>query len=270
MQVMEISMIHPTACIDASVEVPNDCVIGAFSVIERGVRLGRRVRIGEHVVIKTGIVLGDDVEVHAGVVLGDDPQIVGQNFDFESGVVIGDRTVLREGVTVHRASQPNRQTRVGRDCLLMAYSHVGHDTVVGNHCILANLVLLAGCVTVEDYVFLSGGSMVHQFVHIGESAFVSGNAEITMHIPPFVTVLGRNVVSNLNLVGLQRRGFPSAEISDIKQQYRAVYGGDSLSFKNKAQSALEKGEFKTGRGRQFLEFFSNQTHDRGFVYPKKG
>ena len=262
-------MIHPTALVDASVEVPDDCVIGAFGVIERGVRLGRRVRIGEYAVIKTGTVLGDDVEVHAGVVLGDDPQICWEKFDFQSGVIIGDRTVLREGVTVHRASQPNQQTRVGEDCLLMAYSHVAHDAVVGNHCILANLALVAGCVVIEDYVFLSGGSMIHQFVHIGESAFISGNAEISMHIPPFVTVLGRNNISNLNLIGLQRRGFSSEELSDIKQQYRAVYGGDSRSFQKKALSALEKGEFKTERGRQFLEFFANQTDDRGFAYPKK-
>ena len=151
----------------------------------------------------------------------------------------------------------------------MAYSHVGHDTVVGNHCVLANLVLLAGCVTVDDYAFLSGGSMVHQFVHVGESAFVSGNAEITMHIPPFVTVLGRNNISNLNLIGLQRRGFSSEDIFDIKQQYRAMYGGDSRSFQKKALSALEKGAFTTGRGRQFLEFFTHQTYDRGFAYPKK-
>ena len=262
-------MIRPTALVDASVNVPDDCVIGAFSVIERGVRLGRRVRIGEHAVIKTGTVLGDDVEVHAGVVLGDDPQICWEKFDFESDVVIGDRTVLREGVTVHRASQPNRQTRVGQDCLLMAYSHIAHDAVVGNHCILANLALVAGCVVIEDYVFLSGGSMIHQFVHIGESAFISGNAEISMHIPPFVTALERNNISNLNLIGLRRRGFSSEEISDIKQQYHAVYGGDSRSFQKKAFSALEKGEFKTERGRQFLEFFTHQTHDRGFAYPKK-
>lgn len=262
-------MIHPTALVDASVNVPSDCVIGAFCVIERGVRLGQRVRIGEHVVIKSGTVLGDDVEVHAGVVLGDDPQICWEKFDFESGVVIGNRTVLREGVTVHRASQPGQQTHIGEDCLLMAYSHVAHDAVVGNRCILANLALVAGCVVIEDYVFLSGGSMIHQFVHIGESAFISGNAEISMHIPPFVTVLERNNVSNLNLIGLRRRGFSSEEISDIKQQYHAVYGGDSRSFQKKAFSALEKGEFKTERGRQFLEFSKILERDRSFAYPKK-
>ena len=111
--------------------------------------------------------------------------------------------------------------------------------------------------------------MIHQFVHVGENAFVSGNAEIGMHIPPFVTALERNNISNLNLVGLQRRGFSSEELSDIKQQYRAVYGGDSRSFQKKALATLEKNGFKTGRGRQFLEFFKHQTHDRGFAYPKK-
>ena len=111
--------------------------------------------------------------------------------------------------------------------------------------------------------------MVHQFVHIGESAFISGNAEISMHIPPFVTVLERNNISNLNLIGLRRRGFSSEEISDIKQQYHAVYGGDSRSFQKKAFSALEKGEFKTERGRQFLEFSKIPERDRSFAYPKK-
>ena len=231
-------MIHPTALIDVSVDVPNDTVVGAFCVIERGVRLGHRVNIGAHAVLKSGTVLGDEVRIHAGVVLGDDPQIIGQAFNFESSVFIGDR------------------------------SHVGHDAVVGNGCILANLALVAGCVTVENHAFLSGGSMIHQFVCIGESAFVSGNAEITMHIPPFVTVLDRNIVSNLNLVGLRRRGFSSDEIIDIKQQYRSVYGGNSLSFQKKALSALETKAFKTDRGRQFLTFFSNQTYDRGFVYPR--
>ena len=261
-------MIHPTALIDVSVDVPNDTVVGAFCVIERGVRLGHRVNIGAHAVLKSGTVLGDEVRIHAGVVLGDDPQIIGQAFNFESSVFIGDRTVLREGVTVHRASKPHQATRIGCDCLLMAFSHVGHDAVVGNGCILANLALVAGCVTVENHAFLSGGSMIHQFVCIGESAFVSGNAEITMHIPPFVTVLDRNIVSNLNLVGLRRRGFSSDEIIDIKQQYRSVYGGNSLSFQKKALSALETNAFKTDRGRQFLTFFSNQTYDRGFVYPR--
>ena len=148
----------------------------------------------------------------------------------------------------------------------MAFSHVGHDTHVGDHCILANQVLLAGCVTVQDYVFLSGGSMVHQFVHIGESAFVSGNSEITMHIPPFITVLDRNCIANLNVVGLQRRGFTSDEVADVKSLYRQIYDGESLSFKRKAADLLQKQAAKTEKGKQFLNFFLQEMPSRGFVY----
>lgn len=259
-------MIHPTAIIDNATLISNDCRVGAYCVIEKNVTLGRRAVLEPHVILKSGTVIGDDVQIHSHAVIGDVPQIVNQDFSFESGVYIGARTVIREGVTIHRASQSGKQTIIGEDCLLMAFSHVGHDTYVGNHCILVNQVLLAGCVTVQDYVFLSGGSMVHQFVHIGESAFVSGNAEITMHVPPFVTVLGRNQISNLNVVGLKRRGFSTQSVADIKQLYRMLYAGDTLSFKTRAASLLKEGVATTDKGKRFLEFFTKDKPDRGFVY----
>lgn len=261
-------MIHPTAWVDASVQVPESCTIGPFCVIERGVQLGPRVVLGSQVVLKSGVCLGEEVQVHSHAVVGDDPQISGQRLDFENGVQIGARTVLREGVTIHRASQPHQWTRIGSDCLFMAFSHVGHDTTVGDHCILANLALLAGCVTVGPYAFLSGGSMVQQFVQIGESAFLSGNAEISMHVPPFVTVMGRNEAANINVVGLQRRGFSSEEVADIKQRYRWMYDGTSLSFQKRARQALEEKQYTTDRGRQFLSFFTQSMPSRGFVYPR--
>ena len=261
-------MIHPTAIVDDTAQIADGCTIGAYCVIEKNVTLGHRVILDSHVVLKSGTVIGDDVYVHSHAVIGDDPQIVNQDFSFESGVSIGARTVIREGVTIHRASQAGQQTSIGSDCLLMAFSHVGHDTHVGNHCILVNQVLLAGCVTVQDYAFLSGGSMIHQFVHIGESAFVSGNAEITMHVPPFVTVLGRNQIANLNVVGLKRRGFSSQEVADIKQLYRLLYNGDTLSFKKRAEMLLEEGVAETEKGQQFLKFFVDPKTDRGFVYDK--
>lgn len=262
-------MIHPTAIVDANVQIANDCTIGAYCVVEANVTLGHRVILDPHVVLKSGTVLEDDVHVHSHAVIGDDPQIVNQDFSFKSGVHVGARTVIREGVTIHRASQANQQTIVGSDCLLMAFSHVGHDTHVGNHCILVNQVLLAGCVTVQDYAFLSGGSMIHQFVHIGESAFVSGNAEITMHIPPFVTVLGRNQIANLNVIGLKRRGFSTQEVADIKQLYRLLYNGNTLSFKKRAEALLEENVAETEKGKQFLKFFVEPKTDRGFVYEKR-
>lgn len=261
-------MIHPTAWVDPSVQIPESCMIGPFCVIERGVQLGTRVVLDSHVVLKSGVCLGEEVQVHSHAVIGDDPQISGQRWDFESGVQIGARTIVREGVTIHRASQPHQWTKIGNDCLLMAFSHVGHDTVVGDHCILANLALLSGCVTVEPYAFLSGGSMVHQFVQIGESAFLSGNAEVGMHVPPFVTVVGRNEAANINVVGLQRRGFSSEEAADIKQRYRWLYDGTSLSFQKRAAQALEGKQYTTDRGKQFLSFFTQSMPSRGFVYPR--
>lgn len=261
-------MIHSTAIVDDKAQIADDCVIGAYCIIEKNVTLGHRVVLEPHVILKSGTVIEEGVHVHSHAVIGDDPQIVNQDFSFNSGVTIGARTIIREGVTIHRASQANKQTVIGSDCLLMAFSHVGHDTQVGNHCILVNQVLLAGCVTVQDYAFLSGGSMIHQFVHIGESAFVSGNAEITMHVPPFVTILGRNQISNLNVVGLKRRGFSTQEVADIKQLYRILYNGDALSFKKRAEVLLNEGAAETDKGRQFLEFFIEPKADRGFVYDK--
>ena len=260
-------MIHPTAIIDTSVLMPKICNIGPFCVIEAGVSLAEGICLDAHVILKKGTILKKNVHVHAGAIIGDDPQISGKSFDFESGVLIGEFTEIREGVTIHRASEKGKNTQIGSHCLLMAFSHVGHDTIVGNHCIIVNNVLLAGCVTLQDYVFMSGGSMVHQFVHIGESAFVSGNSEITCHVPPFVTVLERNRVSNLNLVGLKRRGFTSPEMADIKMLYREIYDGISLSFKKKAQKALEEERYQTERGKQFLQFFLDPKPERGFVYP---
>lgn len=260
-------MIHPTAIIDASVSIPQNCQIGPFCVVEAGVRLAEGICLDAHVVLKKGTILQNNVHVHAGAIIGDDPQISGKSFNFESGVYIGECTEIREGVTIHRASEAGQMTKVGSHCLLMAFSHVGHDTIVGNHCIIVNNVLLAGCVTLQDYVFMSGGSMVHQFVHIGESAFVSGNSEVTCHIPPFVTVLERNRVSNLNIVGLKRRGFTSPEMTDIKTLYREIYDGVNLSFKKKAQKALEEERYQTEKGKQFLQFFLDPKPERGFVYP---
>lgn len=260
-------MIHPTAVIDTSVSISPNCQIGPFCVVEAGVCLADGVCLDAHVVLKKGTVLQKNVHIHSGAIIGDDPQISGKSFDFESGVYIGECTEIREGVTIHRASEAGQMTKIGAYCLLMAFSHVGHDTIVGNHCIIVNNVLLAGCVTLQDYVFMSGGSMVHQFVHIGESAFVSGNSEVTCHVPPFVTVLERNRVSNLNVVGLKRRGFTSPEVADIKRLYREIYDGVSLSFKKKAQKALEEKHCQTEKGKQFLQFFLDPKPERGFVYP---
>ena len=214
--------IHPTAIVDPSVQLNDKLSIGPFCQIEPGVQLGEGVVLDSHVILKSGTILKDHVHVHSFVCLGDLPQISNFNANLSGGVIIGEGSVIREGATVHKASQSDQNTIIGDHCLLMAYSHVGHDCHVGNHCTLVNHVLLGGFVHVDDFAFLSGGSMVHQFVSIGESAFISGNTVITMHVPPFVTVLERNQLKNLNLIGLQRRGFSTLEVADDHQRKRLI------------------------------------------------
>lgn len=257
--------IHSTAIIEST--LPSDIQVGAFCHIEAGVVVGSNVRLDDHVILKRGTQLGDNVHVHSFVCLGDDPQIKSLDTNYLSGVVVGDRCEIREGVTIHRASKPEQFTKIGHDCLLMAYSHIGHDSQIGNHCILANNALVAGEVTIEDYVFLSGAAAVHQFVCIGESAFISGHAAITAHVAPFVTVTDRNQVHNLNVIGLQRRQFTSAEVNDVKNCYRYVFQQDILSFKKLAQEALTKHVATTHEGEKFLKFFLEEKTPRGFAYP---
>ena len=117
-------MIHPTAIVDNKVQISDDCEIGAYCVVEKNVTLGRRVVLEPHVVLKSGTVIGDGVHIHSHAVIGDKPQIINQDFSFESGVRIGARTIIREGVTIHRASQAGKYTTIGADCMLMAFSHV--------------------------------------------------------------------------------------------------------------------------------------------------
>lgn len=259
-------MIHSTALVAKNVKIAENCAIGPYCIIEENVVVGQGVKLDAHVILKKGTVLEDNVRVHAGAVIGDDPQILNQNFDFTSGVWVGESTIIREGVTIHRASQKDQFTKIGRRCLLMAFAHVGHDTCVGDDCILANQVLLAGCVNIQNHVFLSGGSMVHQFVHVGESAFIAGNAVITVHVPPFITVVDRNCRANLNVVGLQRRGFSSKEVADIKAMYRCIYDDGSWAFKRKAEVLLAEKKAQTDKGKQFLNFFVEEKPSRGFVY----
>lgn len=233
--------IHESAIVEDGVELGEGCEIAAFAVVKRGTVLGAGVKVDHHAVI------------------GGDPQDLSFDSTVESGVVIGSGTTIREGVTVHRSTQPGGKTRVGDNCYLMACSHVGHDVVVGDRVVLANSVLLAGHVVVGDFAFLSGGGAFHQFVRVGEGVMVSGNARITMDVPPFIIAHERNKVSGLNLLGLKRRGFAREVIRDIKSVYKTVYRSGSRNLRKNAEAAVAE----TDEGKRFLEFF--QTGQRGFM-----
>ncbi len=258
-------MIHPTAQVHPSARLAPDVEVGAFAVVEADASLGPGCRVAAHAVVKARAELGAGVRVDHFAVVGGDPQDLAFDPATESGARVGDRTVIREHVTVHRATRAGDHTVVGPDCLLMAGSHVAHDCVVGAHVILANGCMLGGHVAIGDKAFVSGGVAVHQFCRIGGGALVSGNAVITEDVPPNALAHGRNVVAGLNLVGLRRRAVSAAAVAEIKRAYHAVYAaqGDCAAL---ARQALAEGRYQTPEAREFLGFFLGGKRGR-FVSP---
>jgi UDP-N-acetylglucosamine acyltransferase len=242
-------VIHPTAVIEAGATLGAGCIVHAYACITR------------HCVLGAGVV------VHPFAVLGGDPQDLGFDAARATGVRIGDRTVIREHVTVNRATQPGGATEIGSDCFLMAASHVAHDGHLGERVILANAVLLAGHVQVGDRAFLGGGAVIHQFARIGEGAMVSGLSRITRDVAPFLMAAERDEVAGLNLVGLRRRGATPASVAELKRAYREVFAPTG-KLRELAAAALASGRYQSEEALGFLRFFD--AGKRGFIRPRPG
>ena len=226
---------HPTALIADGARLGSGVSIGPYAVVEPDTSIGDRTEVRSHAVIKRFTTLGADNRVHEGAVLGGEPQDV--SFKGEpSRLVIGDRNVIREGVTMHRATAPGGQTVVGSDCFIMAYAHIAHENRIGDRVIMANNVMLAGHVELGDRAFLSGGAGIHQFCHVGRLAMVGGNAKVIKDCLPFVIADGVPARSRgLNVVGLRRAGFSAADIRTLREGYRLLLRSNLL-----LADALEK------------------------------
>lgn len=215
--------IHPTAIVSPRARLPLRGAVGPYAVVEDDVELGEGTTLAAHVVVRAGVRLGADCRVSSGAVLGEDPQ----DKKFEGGggrVLIGDRNLIREHVTIHRSTRAGGATSVGDDSFLMAGAHVGHDATVGHQVTLANHVLLAGHAVVEDYAVLGGGAVVHQYCRVGKLAMVGGNVRVIQDVPPFLLAADFDVaVKGLNLVGLQRFGMSAEKISALKKSYHLLY-----------------------------------------------
>jgi len=214
--------IHPTAVVSPEARLGAGVRIGPFAVVEDGVTIGDGCEIRAHAVVKRGCVLGAHNRVHEGAVLGGEPQDVAFGGQ-ESGVVIGERNLIREGVTIHRSTKPGGTTVVGSDCFLMAYAHVAHDNRIGDRVILANNVMLAGHVEIADRAFLGGGVGVHQFCRIGRLSMIGGYAKVVQDCLPFVITDGAPArARGLNLVGLRRAGFAASQLKTLHHAYRRL------------------------------------------------
>lgn len=261
---MTMPILHATAVVDPGATIGLGSSIGPYAVIEAGVQIGEGVVIGPHVVIKSGTELGDECRVHAGAVLGDDPQDLAFDRQLETRLVVQARTVIREHVTIHRATDPARPTRIGQDCLLMAHSHVGHDAHLGSRVILCNSALIAGHVEVQDRAFLSGNTVVHQFCRVGEGVMLSGVSGVNRDVGPYLTVAERSDVVGINTVGLRRAGMNSERRRRVVQAYRALFSAPSLEGGLEAVRALESSE--EPEIRRILDFY--QGTKRGYARPR--
>jgi UDP-N-acetylglucosamine acyltransferase len=217
-------MIHPTAIIDPAARIGADVSIGAYSIIGADVEIGDNTWIGPHVVIEGPTRIGRDNRIWQFASIGAAPQ--DKKFHGErSRLEIGDRNVIREFVTFNRGTEDGTGlTKIGNDNWLMAYVHIAHDCVVGNHAIFSNASSLAGHVTVDDWVILGGFTLVHQFCQVGAHAFTAMGAIINRDVPPYVTVAGSFAEpKGINSEGLRRRGYSSDRIMAIKRAYRTLY-----------------------------------------------
>ncbi len=216
--------IHPTAVVEPGAQVDPSCEIGAYAVVGPHVRLGARNVLAAHAVVTGHTTLGEGNRVFPHAVLGEIPQDLKYRGE-PTRLEIGDRNTFRECVTVNLGTvQGGGVTVVGNGCLLMAYSHVGHDCRIGDGAIIANSVALAGHVILEDHVHISGLAAAHQFCRIGRLSFVSGLTGVAMDVPPYCTVAGpRAELAGLNTVGLQRGGLSEEQIGRIKQAYKIVF-----------------------------------------------
>lgn len=252
--------VHASAAVSAQAELGCDVTIGPFCVVEPGVRLGDGCHLASHVVIKSGTMLGRRNELGEGAILGGKPQHLRAGSDF-GPLVIGDHNQIREHVTIHRGLSPDAQTTIGDHNLIMVGAHIAHDCHVGDHTIIANNVMMSGHVKIADRAYISGAAGFHQFCRVGRLAMVGGQAHCNQDVPPFVTVDGLSTqIVGLNLVGLKRAGFTSAEILDLKAAYRLIYRSGLLW-----QDMLEvlANSFKTGPAAEFHPFLSKS--QRGFL-----
>ncbi|MGZ6125944.1 MAG: acyl-ACP--UDP-N-acetylglucosamine O-acyltransferase [Myxococcales bacterium] len=216
--------IHPTALVDKHAELDSSVEVGPFAVIGPRVRIGPRTRVGPHAVIEGDTTLGEGNVVFQFAALGAIPQDMKYAGE-ATRLVIGNANQIREFATVHIGTAGGGGvTRISNGCLLMANSHVAHDVQLGNNCILANSVALAGHVSVEDHVIFGGLAAVHQFTRIGRLAFVSGGAMVTQDVPPYVTVQGdRAEVVGINTVGLTRAHFDEHAQARVKGAFKIVF-----------------------------------------------
>lgn len=216
-------MKQPLAYVHPDAKIAPNVVIEPFVTIDKNVQIGEGSRIGSNVTILENTKIGKNCTIFPGAVIGATPQDLKFHGE-DTYVVIGDNTVIRECVTIHRGTASKTKTVIGDNCLLMAYCHVAHDCRLGNHIIMSNSVQLAGEVELDDYAIIGGGSLIHQFTHIGKHAMIQGGCKVNKDVPPFITAARDPITyAGVNSIGLRRRGFTNDQVNNIQDIYRVMF-----------------------------------------------
>lgn len=216
--------IDPSARVDPSAVIADDAIIEADAIIGPDVTIGARTRVRTRAIIVENTTIGAGCDIHPYAVLGGDPQDYAFDPTKDRGtLIIGDNNIIREGVTFSRSTGGGPPTRIGSGNYFMCQSHIGHNALVGDHCVLANAAALAGHAHLGNRCVLSACSFVHQFTDVGDGVMFQGCSGAAMHVPPFVMMADANIIVGLNRVGLRRAGFSAEEREDVKQAFRAVY-----------------------------------------------
>jgi UDP-N-acetylglucosamine acyltransferase len=253
--ISHLAFIHPDAIIG------KDVTVEPFAYIAGNVIIGDGTWVGPNSTIMDGARIGKKCRIFPSSVVSGIPQDLKFRGE-ESTAEIGDNTTVREGATINRGTAAVGRTIIGNGCLLMAYSHIGHDCTIGNNCIIGNTTGLAGEVKVDDWAILSGGSLVHQFTHIGAHVMIGGGSKVRTDVPPFIKA-DRDPLSylGLNSVGLTRRGFEKERIDEIHNIYRVIYQ-NGLNVSQALDKVEEK--FKPSPDRDYILEFIRKS-ERGII-----
>lgn len=260
-----MTIIHPTAIVDEKAQIAKDVEIGPYCIIGEQVSIGAGTKLQSHVVIQGNTTIGENNEIFPFASLGQVPQDL--KFEGElAELVIGDDNSIREYVTMSLGTKGGGgKTVVGNGNLFMGNSHVGHDTHVGNSCVIAQGGTLAGHVELEDNVIIGGLSAVHQFCRIGAHSIIGGVSPVVRDVLPYCMVTGnRAVLEGLNLVGLRRRGFSKEAIKALRETYKAVFEGEEGNVQSRLADMAEK-HADIAEVQNWLQFA--QKSERGLCTP---
>ncbi|MEL6202675.1 MAG: acyl-ACP--UDP-N-acetylglucosamine O-acyltransferase [Pseudomonadota bacterium] len=265
---MPETFIHPSAIVESGAQLGPGVKIGPFCHIGPQVILGDGVELMAHVVISGRTKLGAGCRVYPHAVLGGDPQHVGYKGE-DTGLFIGKETVIREGVTMNRGMPNAREdTRVGDNCMFLAYSHVAHDCVIGDNVLFANNVMIGGHCTIGDRVIMGGGAALHQFCRVGHHAFIGGMAGVEFDVIPYGMALGgRAHLGGLNIIGMKRSGLPRSEIHALRHGVKRLFStGNGKTLRDNANDFMAEAD--TTESMKDIARFILSDSKRKFITPR--